>query len=75
LTEDIKIQYDGTVRDCVGSVYQSIYGEDGIDPKMTVKVGKTQESCDVSSIINKLNIKHESKNIDEITECLDEMNI
>ena len=61
LTEDVKIQYDGTVRDTVGSIYQFAYGEDFIDPKATVKVGKNQEICDVSSIVNKLNMKHETK--------------
>jgi hypothetical protein len=59
LTEDIKVQYDGTIRDVVGSVYQLAYGDDNIDPTKTIKVGKEQEVCDVSSIINKLNIKHE----------------
>jgi DNA-directed RNA polymerase beta' subunit len=59
LTEDIKIQYDGTVRDCIGSLYQLNYGEDGIDPKSTIKVGKTQEPCDISSLVTKLNMSHE----------------
>jgi len=60
LTEDIKIQYDGTVRDAVDSVYQLAYGEDGLDPKATVKVGDSQEPCDISSIVKKLNMKHEN---------------
>ena len=59
LTEDIKVQYDGTVRDCVNSTYQLSYGENGLDPTKTIKVGKQQECCDISSIVNKLNIKHE----------------
>ena len=59
LTEDIKVQYDNTVRDAVGSLYQLNYGEDGLNPISTIKVGKNQECCDISSIINKLNIKHE----------------
>lgn len=29
--EDLKVGYDGTVRDGEGSVYQFVYGEDGID--------------------------------------------
>jgi hypothetical protein len=28
-----------------GSIYQFAYGEDFIDPKATVKVGKNQEIC------------------------------
>ena len=59
LTEDIKVQYDSTCRDTIGSIYQSTYGEDGINPTTTVKVADNQEICDISSIVNKLNIKHE----------------
>jgi len=59
LTEDIKVNYDNTTRDSIGSIYQVAYGEDGINPTTTVKVGKGQEICDISSIVNKLNIKHE----------------
>jgi hypothetical protein len=59
LTEDIKVQYDGTCRDTIGSTYQLAYGEDGINPCSTVKVGKTQEVVDIESLTNKLNIKYE----------------
>ena len=58
LTEDIKINYDNTVRDAIGSIYQVAYGEDGINPTTTIKVGKDQEICDVSSIVNKLNMSY-----------------
>jgi DNA-directed RNA polymerase beta' subunit len=61
LTEDIKIQYDGTVRDIAGNIYQLSYGEDGINPISTIKVGGEQEICDVDSIINKLNMKYETR--------------
>jgi DNA-directed RNA polymerase beta' subunit len=59
LTEDIKVQYDSTCRDTIGSIYQSTYGEDGINPTKTVKVGDNQEICDIASMVRKLNIKHE----------------
>lgn len=59
LTEDIKIQYDGTVRDTVGRIYQSAYGGHGIDPTRTVKVGSEQEICDVSRLVDRLNMEHE----------------
>lgn len=59
LTEDIKIQYDGTVRDIVGNIYQVAYGETGIDPSRTVKVEGKQEICDVSRIVARLNMQHE----------------
>lgn len=59
LTEDIKIQYDGTCRDAVGSIYQLSYGDGGINPSYTIKVDNNQEICNIASIANKLNIKHE----------------
>jgi DNA-directed RNA polymerase II subunit RPB1 len=62
LMEDIKIQYDGTVRDAVGKNYQCFYGDNGLDPTMTTKVNGQQEACDVTKIINDLNMKHEIKN-------------
>jgi len=61
LTEDIKIQYDGTVRDQTGKIYQLSYGDDGFDPTHTVKVGETQEFCDVSRLVSKLNLKATGK--------------
>lgn len=59
LTEDIKSQYDGTVRDALGKVYQMGYGEDDMDPTCTVKVNGNQEPCDISRLVAKLNMKHE----------------
>jgi DNA-directed RNA polymerase beta' subunit len=59
LTEDIKIQYDGTVRDVTGNIYQVAYGETGIDPSHTVKVGKQQEICDISRLVTKLNMEYD----------------
>jgi DNA-directed RNA polymerase beta' subunit len=59
LMEDIKIEYDGTVRDIVGKQYQSYYGEYGMDPTMTTKVNGKQEICNVENIINKLNMNFE----------------
>lgn len=62
LTEDIKIQYDGTVRDVTGKMYQVSYGDDGLDPVMTTKVKGSQEACDISRLVDKLNMKHETIN-------------
>jgi DNA-directed RNA polymerase beta' subunit len=58
LTEDMKIQQDGTVRDIPGKIYQMSYGEFGVDPTRTVKVKDSQEICDISRLINRLNMKH-----------------
>lgn len=59
LTEDIKIQYDGTVRDVPGNIYQLSYGECGLDPTCTVKVKNLQQSCDITRLVDRLNINHE----------------
>lgn len=62
LTEDIKTQHDGSVRDTVGRIYQSAYGDSGIDPTCTVKVKDKQEICDVSRMVARLNMEHELEN-------------
>jgi len=59
LTEDIKSQYDGTVRDAIGKTYQLSYGGDGLDPVHTVKVNGAHEVCDVTRMVSRLNMKHE----------------
>lgn len=61
LTEDMKIQEDGTVRDITGKIYQMSYGDTGLDPTTTVQVHGDQEVCDISRIVNRLNMLHESK--------------
>jgi DNA-directed RNA polymerase beta' subunit len=59
LTEDIKVQYDGTIRDVPGHIYQLAYGENSLDSTSTVKVKGRQEFCDVSRLVAKLNMKYE----------------
>ena len=59
LTEDIKVHYDGTVRDAPGKIYQLAYGENRINPETTVKVSGAQKVCNVSRLIARLNMKHE----------------
>ena len=61
LTEDIKVQYDGTVRDSSKRIYQLSYGGDGIDPTMTTKVNGKQEFCNVERIIDNLLCKKKIK--------------
>ena len=77
LTEDIKVNYDNTIRDTIGSIYEVAYGDDGINPTTTIKVGSDQEICDISSIVNKLNIKHEDQNpdVDEISSKMKKLKI
>jgi len=45
--EDIRIMYDGTVRNTAGTIIQFVYGEDGIDPSRSVQ-GK---AIDLDNII------------------------
>ena len=61
LTEDIKVQYDGTVRDIPGNIFQISYGEYGLDPTCTVKVDNEQQPCDISRMVANLNLKHEGE--------------
>jgi DNA-directed RNA polymerase beta' subunit len=71
LTEDMRIQYDGSVRDVTGRLYQMAYDDSGFDPIHTVNVKGVQESCDISRLINKLNMKHE-ENIGGVVESKQE---
>jgi DNA-directed RNA polymerase beta' subunit len=59
LTDDIKIEYDQTVRDVTGRIYQNSYGEFGIDPSCAVKISNELQICDVSRLVNRLNMKYE----------------
>jgi DNA-directed RNA polymerase subunit A' len=45
--EDVKVEYDGTVRQAGGQIIQFVYGEDGIDPTRSLN-GK---AVDVDRII------------------------
>jgi len=65
LVEDIQTQYDGTIRDTSGRIYQTTYGDDGYDPCATVKVNGTQEAADVSRLVSCLNLRHEMGILDE----------
>lgn len=55
LTEDIKINYDGTVRDHINKIYQLSYDNMNLDPTATVKVNGKQQFCDIDRLVNKLN--------------------
>jgi DNA-directed RNA polymerase beta' subunit len=57
--EDIQVQYDGTVRDATGKIYQLAYGEDGYDATQTVRVGGVPQICDISRLAQRLNNEYE----------------
>jgi DNA-directed RNA polymerase II subunit RPB1 len=57
--EDIQVKYDGTVRDINNNIYQLVYGENGMNPCSTVKVKDKQQPCDISRVVNQLNLQYE----------------
>lgn len=59
LMEDMKIAYDGTVRDINGRIFQAAYNEDNMNPTMLAKVGDSLDFCDVSRLVEKLNQEYE----------------
>ena len=61
LTEDMKVQHDGSVRDIPGKIYQMAYGENGVDPTCTININGQQEICDIGRIVSKLNMLYEKK--------------
>lgn len=57
--EDIQIQYDQTVRDATGKIYQFAYGDDNYDPIKTVRVNGQVSPCDISRLVERLNTSFE----------------
>jgi len=57
--EDIHVQYDQTVRDQLGKIYQFSYGNTGFDSTKTVRVDNSPVCCDVSRLIDRLNTSYE----------------
>jgi DNA-directed RNA polymerase subunit A' len=53
--QDLKAEYDGTVRDSRGTIIQFVYGEDGVDPSKADH-GK---AVDIDKIITKVKAKYE----------------
>lgn len=59
--EDIQIQYDRTVRDCSGRIYQFSYGQNNLDPFTAVRVEEKPFFCDMKRLASQLNTSHELK--------------
>ena len=57
--EDIKVQYDGTVRDATGRIYQFVYGNNGFDATKTIRVDGKPYFCDISRLTDRLNTAFE----------------
>lgn len=56
--EDLKVEYDGTVRDATNSIIQYSYGDEGMDPKQSISVNGVVNSCNISRLAEKLNMKY-----------------
>ncbi|GHV49454.1 hypothetical protein AGMMS49579_01150 [Spirochaetia bacterium] len=54
--ENIKTEYDGTVRDGNGKIYQNVYGYCGYDPSMLID----GQICDVERLVERLNLEYEN---------------
>lgn len=61
LLEDTAVKYDGTVRNTEGNIYQFVYGDDGFDPSETIFLKNEAQVCDVTKIVQRLNISHEAR--------------
>ena len=59
--EDIKVDNDTTVRNSRGFIYQFQYGDDGLDGSQTVVKQGEPTVCDVSRLVDKLNLESELK--------------
>jgi len=57
LQEDIRVQYDGTVRDETNRIFQLKYGEHGMDPEKTIKCSGKMWFSDVERLAHKLNLE------------------
>lgn len=61
LLEDVKVAYDGSVRNGVGTIFQFIYGEDGFDAsfleKVKTKTGDMASFIDLKRVTGRLNAK------------------
>lgn len=57
--EDIKINYDGTVRDVSNNIYQFSYGSNGYDPVKTIRINDQPSTCDISRLVDRLNTTFE----------------
>ena len=58
-SEDVKIEYDGTVRNSANSIIQFNYGEDNLDGTKAVLVNNISQACDISRLVDKLNLNYE----------------
>ena len=58
LSEDVVIKQDSTVRNANNSIIQFQYGDNNLDPTHTIKVNNKMQSCNISRLVNKLNLNY-----------------
>jgi DNA-directed RNA polymerase beta' subunit len=61
INEDLKIAYDGTVRDAGQNIYQFAFGNHGFDPSRIVINDKGLFPCDIQRLAQKLNLQNEDQ--------------
>ena len=60
LIEDIQVNYDNTVRNTTGTLFQSMYGDDGLDASMLVKTKHGMSFTNIERLSERLNNEYES---------------
>jgi hypothetical protein len=73
--EDIQIQYDNTVRDATGKIYQFSYGENDFDCTKTVKVNDVPSSCNITRLAERLNLNFENEIKEECSQVFPEIKL
>lgn len=61
--EDIRVEYDGTVRSSNGIIYQFVYGGNGYDPSRVIRVDGDRTFVDVDRVVDRLNTEFELDNV------------
>jgi DNA-directed RNA polymerase II subunit RPB1 len=53
--EDIRVMADGTVRNKAGTIIQFAYGDTGLDPYSSVRIGKDYTFINVERLVDEIN--------------------
>jgi DNA-directed RNA polymerase beta' subunit len=59
IAEDISVKYDGTVRNLDNNIYEFAYADCGLDPTELIMKGGKSMVCNLSRVVDKLNMKCE----------------
>lgn len=64
LNEDLKVEYDGTIRDASGGIHQFMYGNTGFDPSIIAIDGMP---VDIERLCRKINSKYDNTQLRSLT--------